>query len=367
MILYLHGFRSSPDSHKSRIMAAELARRGLAQRWCCPQLPASPAAALRLALELVAQQGYGSAQTGSAGGDAANAGHPLVVVGSSLGGFYATWLAQQLACRAVLLNPVVHAARDLATQVGSHRTFHGDEPFEFLPTYVDELAQAEADIQALTQPERYFLLAATGDEVLDWREMQARFVDSPQRIIEGSDHGISDFERWLPIVLDFVLADARAVGAGQLQIVTAASGPDANACQIMLGGWDQLGLQASAVRLEVFVQEQHVPPEEEMDAMDVHCLHAVAYDASGAAVGTGRLLPDGHIGRMAVRQAGRGHGVGSQILTALVQAARQRGDTEVLLAAQLHARSFYARHGFVEEGETFMDAGIPHRLMRLRF
>ncbi len=348
MILYLHGFRSSPDSHKSRIMAAELARRGLAQRWCCPQLPASPAAALRLALELVAQQGYGPAQDGSAGGAVANVGHPLVVIGSSLGGFYATWLAQQLACRAVLLNPVVHAARDLATQVGSHRTFHGDEPFEFLPAYVDELAQAEADIQALTQPERYFLLAATGDEVLDWREMQARFVGSPQRIIEGSDHGISDFERWLPTVLDFMLADA-------------------SACQIMLGGWDQLGLQASAVRLEVFVQEQHVPPEEEMDAMDVHCLHAVAYDASGAAVGTGRLLPDGHIGRMAVRQAGRGHGVGSQILTALVQAARQRGDTEVLLAAQLHARSFYARHGFVEEGETFMDAGIPHRLMRLRF
>ncbi len=113
-------------------------------------------------------------------------------MGSSLGGFYATWLAERLGCRAVLLNPVVHAARDLATQVGSHRTFHGDEPFEFLPGYVDDLARAEADIQGLTRPEHYPLLAATGDEVLDWREMQARFAGSRQRIIEGRRYGTSE-------------------------------------------------------------------------------------------------------------------------------------------------------------------------------
>ncbi|MGB6241931.1 MAG: GNAT family N-acetyltransferase [Castellaniella sp.] len=114
------------------------------------------------------------------------------------------------------------------------------------------------------------------------------------------------------------------------------------------------------------MQEQQVPLEEELDPLDAQCLHAIAYDASGAAIGTGRLLPDGHIGRMAVRRAARGTGAGSLLLTALMDAARLRGDTEVVLSAQLQARPFYARHGFVEEGETYLDAGIEHRLMRRR-
>jgi predicted esterase YcpF (UPF0227 family)/predicted GNAT family N-acyltransferase len=344
MILYLHGFRSSPDSFKARLMAAALAERGLAGRWRCPQLPASPAGALRMALDLA--------------GDAPD----TVVIGSSLGGFYATWLAERLGCRAVLLNPVVHAARDLATQVGAHRTFHGDEPFEFLPGHVDELARAEADIPALTRPERYFLVAATGDEVLDWREMRARYAGSRQRIVEGGDHGLSDFARHLPEVLDFVLGDAAQASA------TGAVGGQARGGErrVAVGDWATLGPEARRIRTEVFVQEQHVPPEEELDAMDAECVHAVAYDGDGQAMGTGRLLPDGHIGRMAVCRPWRGQGVGSLLLTALLDAARRRGDAEAVLAAQMHARPFYARHGFQEEGETFMDAGIPHRLMRLR-
>jgi predicted esterase YcpF (UPF0227 family)/predicted GNAT family N-acyltransferase len=342
MILYLHGFRSSPDSLKARLMAQAMLKRGLEADWCCPQLPASPDAALKLALEL--------AETGL-GGAAADR---LTVIGSSLGGFYATWLAERLGCRAVLLNPVVHAARDLATQVGSHRTFHGDAPFEFLPGHVDELARAEADIPVLTRPERYFLLAATGDEVLDWREMRARFAGSRQRIIEGSDHGISDFADWLPEVLDFALGDP-------------VTHPRTQGHCVVTGSWTELGDEASRIRLEVFVEEQQVPLEEELDTRDVQCLHAIAYDADGQAMGTGRLLPDGHIGRMAVRKPWRGQGVGSLLLTALVDAARRRGDAEVVLDAQLQARPFYARHGFVEEGETFIDAGIPHRVMRLRF
>ncbi len=359
MILYLHGFRSSPDSFKSRLMAAALAERGLASGWRCPSLPASPADAMQLALRqaraLLDADAASAAERGQAGTDVAV--DRLTIIGSSLGGFYATWLAERLGCRAVLLNPVVHAARDLATQVGSHRTFHGDEPFEFLPGYVDELAQAEADIPVLTRPDRYFLLAASGDEVLDWREMQARFAGSRQRIIEGSDHGMSDFGRWLPEVLDFALADPAQAGA---------AAPEAPRGRVVTGSWDALGAEASRIRLEVFVQEQQVPLEEELDPLDARCLHAVAYDPAGVAIGTGRLLPDGHIGRMAVRQAWRGTGVGSLLLTALMDAARQRGDTDVVLAAQLHARAFYARHGFVEEGEPFMDAGIPHRLMRRR-
>jgi len=195
MILYLHGFRSSPESFKARLMAQALAARGLAgeRDWQCPQLPASPRQALDLALSL-------------ARGQLARADSPrrLTIIGSSLGGYYATWLAEQLDCKAVLLNPAVEAARDLATQVGQHRMYHSDAPFEFRAEYVDELAAAR--VAAVTQPDRYFLVAATGDEVLDWREMQARYAGCRQRIVPGSDHGLSDFERWLPEVLDFACA-----------------------------------------------------------------------------------------------------------------------------------------------------------------
>lgn len=192
MILYLHGFRSSPDSFKARVLADALAVRGRARDWCCPQLPASPQAAMALALGHVREWIDAGGRTSA-----------LCVIGSSLGGFYATWLAERLGCRAVLLNPVVHAARDLATQVGSHRTFHSDEPFEFLPEYVEELAAAQ--LPAITEPARYFLLAATGDEVLDWREMRDHYAGCRRRIIHGSDHGISDFAEYLPEVLDFAL------------------------------------------------------------------------------------------------------------------------------------------------------------------
>jgi len=194
MILYLHGFRSSPDSFKARLMADTMAQRGLADAWACPQLPASPREAIDLAM--------GIAQRQLAGADSPRA---LTVIGSSLGGFYATWLAEQLGCKAVLLNPAVQAARDLATQVGEHHMYHSNAPFVFLPEYVDELTAIHAP--RITQPDRYFLLAATGDEVLDWREMRDRYAGCPQRIVQGSDHGLSDFEQWMPEVLEFALGD----------------------------------------------------------------------------------------------------------------------------------------------------------------
>ena len=136
---------------------------------------------------------------------------------------------------------------------------------------------------------------------------------------------------------------------------------------IRLGDWATLGLDATAIRFEVFVDEQKVPAEIELDDMDAVCLHAVAYDDFGAAIGTGRLLPDGHIGRMAVRQPGRGTGVGGAILSLLMQKARERGDTAVVLNAQTVAAPFYARHGFVQQGEVFEEAGIAHVEMRLEF
>ncbi|MCC7596030.1 GNAT family N-acetyltransferase [Janthinobacterium sp. FW305-129] len=136
---------------------------------------------------------------------------------------------------------------------------------------------------------------------------------------------------------------------------------------IRLGDWATLGQDATAIRFEVFVDEQKVPAEIELDDMDAVCLHAVAYDDAGNAIGTGRLLPDGHIGRMAVRQPGRGTGVGGAILTLLMDKARERGDAAVVLNAQTVAAPFYARHGFVQQGEQFEEAGIAHVEMRLQF
>lgn len=133
--------------------------------------------------------------------------------------------------------------------------------------------------------------------------------------------------------------------------------------QLRLGSWEELQGDATPIRFEVFVDEQGVPPEIELDDMDPICLHAVAYDAQGVALGTGRLLPDGHIGRMAVRQPARGTGLGGQLLQALVEAGLRQGHTALILHAQCHARSFYERHGFQAEGEPFQEAGIAHIAM----
>ena len=136
--------------------------------------------------------------------------------------------------------------------------------------------------------------------------------------------------------------------------------------RITLGDWETQCAGAKQVRYDVFVLEQKVPLEMEWDDMDASCLHAVARDAEGVAVGTGRLLPDGHIGRMAVRENMRGAGIGARLLEALVDAARQRGDREVMLNAQTQAEPFYQRYGFVREGDVFIEAGIPHIHMRRR-
>ena len=133
---------------------------------------------------------------------------------------------------------------------------------------------------------------------------------------------------------------------------------------VVLGDWSSCRRDAAAVRYEVFVQEQHVPIEIELDEEDAGCVHAVAYDAYGTAVGTGRLLPDGHIGRMAVRASHRGLGVGSQLLVALMDEARRRRMLEVVLSAQTQAIPFYEAHGFVASGRVYMDAGIEHVTMR---
>jgi predicted GNAT family N-acyltransferase len=135
---------------------------------------------------------------------------------------------------------------------------------------------------------------------------------------------------------------------------------------IQLGSWEALRGEAERIRFEVFVTEQKVPAEIELDHWDPQCVHALAFDSAAVAVGTGRLLPDGHIGRMAVRASARGLGVGSALLRALMDEARRRGQREVVLSAQTHAVPFYEREGFRTEGEIYDDAGIPHVDMRRR-
>ncbi|HEU4622603.1 MAG TPA: GNAT family N-acetyltransferase [Burkholderiaceae bacterium] len=133
---------------------------------------------------------------------------------------------------------------------------------------------------------------------------------------------------------------------------------------IITGSWRALAPHARPIRLDVFVREQHVPVELEWDGIDEQCTHAIAYDAHGQPVGTGRLVPDGHIGRMAVLKNARGQGHGGRILEALVALARSRGHREVVLSAQTHARDFYERHGFVARGDEYLDADIAHIEMR---
>ncbi len=137
-----------------------------------------------------------------------------------------------------------------------------------------------------------------------------------------------------------------------------------NQVSLLIGDWDSVREHAQAVREEVFVIEQGVPIELEWDESDEVSLHAVAYDADGLAIATGRLLPDGHVGRMAVRQSARGSGIGSKVMQALIGEAQRLGYTELLLHAQIQAAGFYAKHQFTAFGEQFMEAGIPHCFMR---
>lgn len=134
--------------------------------------------------------------------------------------------------------------------------------------------------------------------------------------------------------------------------------------RIELMSWEEARAHAAPIRFEVFVNEQRVPAEIELDDADRDCLHVIAFEGQ-AAVGTGRLLPDGHIGRMAVLKGHRSRGVGAAMLKRLIHAARERGDREVALSAQVHAVAFYRAHGFVEEGGVYEEAGIAHQAMRL--
>ncbi len=137
--------------------------------------------------------------------------------------------------------------------------------------------------------------------------------------------------------------------------------------RFVVGNWEQCRPDAMPVRHEVFIVEQQVPPELELDEFDAVSAHAVAYSEGGEAVATGRLLPDGHIGRVAVLKSWRGRGIGRQIMLALMQQAQRHGLPGVALSAQYHACSFYEALGFQAEGDIYMEAGIEHIDMWLKF
>lgn len=175
-LLYLHGFRSSPGSAKARLMAAHVAARHPDVHWWCPQLPPSPRAAALLLREGTAD--WPRATT--------------AVIGSSLGGFYASWFAQQRRCPSVLLNPAVSPARDLEKYIGEQTGWHDPEAkFFFRAEFIDELRALDTRALPAAAPELAFI--AKGDEVLDWREMVARYPGAQIALLEGGNHALDDF------------------------------------------------------------------------------------------------------------------------------------------------------------------------------
>jgi len=183
-LLYLHGFRSSPQSAKARLTADYLRHAHPDIHLWCPQLPPSPKAAMEMVANEIASWPQDS----------------MAVAGSSLGGFYATWVAERTGCRAVLLNPAVAPARDLTQYIGEQTHFHNpEERFYFQPEYVQELRDLACG--ELKNPSNYFCIIAKGDEVLDWREMHARYQHSQVLLLEGGDHALSDFADHLPTVM----------------------------------------------------------------------------------------------------------------------------------------------------------------------
>lgn len=181
-LLYLHGFTSGPQSHKAQALGARMRARGLGERFFCPQLPAAPRDAIALAANLVRRHGVGT------------------VVGSSLGGYYATWLAETFDLAGVLVNPAVVAHLSLRKYVGPQRWLYTGEPFEFTLDHVDQLRTL--DVPLLSRPERFWLLAEEGDETLDYRDAVRRYAGARQTVLPGGDHSFTRWDDYLDAIID---------------------------------------------------------------------------------------------------------------------------------------------------------------------
>ncbi|MDR1934129.1 MAG: esterase [Candidatus Accumulibacter sp.] len=182
-ILYLHGFCSSPASWKARLLADTLASRGLAGRLSCPFLSPVP------------DEAIGQAEAIIGGHDG-----PLAVAGSSLGGFYATWLAEKYGLRAVLINPAVTAPVSLEKYLGTQTNLHTRESFEFTAGHIAQLRALQA---ARITPSRYLLMVETGDEVLDYRQAVARYAGCRQIVLPGGDHSFTRFPEYVAQLIEF--------------------------------------------------------------------------------------------------------------------------------------------------------------------
>jgi predicted esterase YcpF (UPF0227 family) len=196
MIVYLHGFRSSPASEKARCLAERVAARGLIDQLWCEQLPVGP----RQAIECI---------------EAALAQSPTVptLVGSSLGGYYATYLAEKHNLRAVLINPAVVAHLSLAEYVGPQTNLYTGETFDFTREHITELSQLE--VPKLAKPERFWLLVESGDELLDYRQAVRRYAGARQTIIEGGDHSFQHFPHLVDAIIDFAVTPTPFRGYGR--------------------------------------------------------------------------------------------------------------------------------------------------------
>ena len=185
MIVYLHGFNSSPQSHKAQLLRAYLAERGMEHRYACPALPPLPSQAIA-AIEAVLAPG-------------------ACFVGSSLGGFYATYMAEKHGARAVLVNPAIEPHVGLRAYLGPQRNLHTGEPYELTETHLREWQRL---YMPRISPERYLLLAETGDELLDYRAAVSRYAGAEQVVVQGGDHSLQSFPRHLPRILEFCRAVA---------------------------------------------------------------------------------------------------------------------------------------------------------------
>lgn len=184
MLVYLHGFNSSAQSTKARTLADFLARHGLERQYLCPNLPNGP---------LNAIETVESAIRGHDPGE-------LCFVGSSLGGFYATWLAERHGARAVLLNPAIDPHLGLRAYLGPQTNLYSGENYLLTQKHLDEWASL--CVPRIT-PERYLLVVETGDEVLDYREAVKYYAGSRQEVVDGGDHSLQCFAQMIPLILEF--------------------------------------------------------------------------------------------------------------------------------------------------------------------
>ncbi len=181
MIVYLHGFNSSPQSHKAQVMRRYLKERGLEDLYACPALPPLASDALREIGKLPL-------------------GPQDCLVGSSLGGFYATWLAEKHGCRAVLLNPALEPHEGLRAYLGPQKNLYSGEAYVLTEAHLQ--AWAALHVPRIT-PERYLLIVETGDELLDYRKAVARYAGAEQVVVQGGDHTLQSFPQHLPRILRF--------------------------------------------------------------------------------------------------------------------------------------------------------------------